>query len=221
MTFRSFGEVFFGATRDSFNPARTIPMIMAAVMMFAGIAAAQNAENNALEQQPFFSARLSGFNEVIFVAGQAGPPLVAPALRGAISTPAKGQFTAILDGPADVIQYELSYEGLRAPVTQAHIHFGQRHTVGGIIVWLCQTDGTQAPEPVRSLTPICPSQGSVTGTITPAHVLAQEAQGFAAGDFDELVRAIRNRAAYANVHTSTFPQGEIRGQIRSNQNRDN
>jgi hypothetical protein len=216
MTLRSFGEFFFGATRDFFNPARTIPMIMAAVIMFAGIAAAQNAETNALEQQPFFSARLSGFNEVIFVAGQAGPPLVAPALRGAISTPAKGQFTAILDDPTDVIQYELSYEGLVAPVTQAHIHFGQRHTVGGIIVWLCQTAGTQAPEAVRSLTPPCPSEGTVPGTITPAQVLAQDAQGFAAGDFDELVRAIRNRAAYANVHTEKFPAGEIRGHIRDN-----
>jgi hypothetical protein len=216
MTLRSFGEFFFGATRDSFNPARTIPMIMAAVIMFAGIAAAQNAETNALEQQPFFSARLSGFNEVIFVAGQAGPPLVAPALRGAISTPAKGQFTAILDDSTDVIQYELSYEGLVAPVTQAHIHFGQRHTVGGIIVWLCQTAGTQAPEAVRSLTPPCPSEGTVPGTITPAQVLAQDAQGFAAGDFDELVRAIRNRAAYANVHTEKFPAGEIRGHIRDN-----
>jgi CHRD domain len=214
MTLRSFREVFFGATRDSFNPVRTISMVVAAVIMFAGIAAAQVSEKDALEQQRFFSTRLSGFNEVIFVAGQAGPPLVPPALRGAISTPAKGQFKAILDDPADMIEYELSYEGLRAPVTQAHIHFGQRHTVGGIIVWLCQTDGTQAPEPVRSLTPTCPSEGSVTGTITPAHVLAQDAQGFAAGDFDELVRAIRNRAAYANVHTSTFPQGEIRGQIR-------
>jgi hypothetical protein len=216
MTLRSFREVFFGATRDSFNLVRTIPMIMAAVIMFAGIAAAQNAETNALEQQPFFSARLSGFNEVIFVAGQAGPPLVAPALRGAISTPAKGQFTAILDDPTDVIQYELSYEGLVAPVTQAHIHFGQRHTVGGIIVWLCQTAGTQAPEAVRSLTPPCPSEGTVPGTITPAQVLAQDAQGFAAGDFDELVRAIRNRAAYANVHTEKFPAGEIRGHIRDN-----
>ena len=214
MTLRSFREVFCGATRDSFNPVRTIPMIMAAVIMFAGIAAAQNAENNALEQQPFFSASLSGFNEVIFVAGQAGPPLVSPALRGAISTPAKGQFTAILDDPTDVIQYELSYEGLVAPVTQAHIHFGQRHTVGGIIVWLCQTTGTQAPEAVRSLTPPCPSAGTVSGTITPAQVLAQDAQGFAAGDFDELVRAIRNRAAYANVHTEKFTAGEIRGQIR-------
>jgi CHRD domain len=219
MTLRSFREVFFGATRDSFNHARTLTMIMAAVIMFAGIAAAQNAENNALERQPFFSARLSGFNEVIFVAGQAGPPLVAPALRGAISTPAKGRFAAILDNPADMIEYELSYEGLRAPVTQAHIHFGQRHTVGGIIVWLCQTDGTQAPEPVRSLTPTCPSEGTVTGTITPAHVLAQDAQGFAAGDFDELVRAIRNGAAYANVHTSTFPQGEIRGHIENGRDR--
>ena len=220
MTLRSFREVFFGATRDSFNPVTTIPIVMVAVIMFAGTAAAQIAENNALEQQPFFSARLSGFNEVIFVAGQAGPPLVAPALRGAISTPAKGRFTAILDAP-DVIQYELSYEGLVAPVTQAHIHFGQRHTVGGIIVWLCQTAGTQAPEAVRSSTPLCPSEGTVSGTITPAQVLAQDAQGFAAGDFDELVRAIRNRAAYANVHTEKFTAGEIRGQIRSNQNRDN
>ena len=220
MTLRSFREVFFGATRDSFNSVRTIPMVMVAAIMFAGIAAAQNSETDALEQQPFFSARLSGFNEVIFVAGQAGPPLVAPALRGAISTPAKGRFTAILDAP-DVIQYELSYEGLVAPVTQAHIHFGQRHTVGGIIVWLCQTAGTQAPEAVRSSTPLCPSEGTVSGTITPAQVLAQDAQGFAAGDFDELVRAIRNRAAYDNVHTEKFTAGEIRGQIRSNRNRDN
>jgi hypothetical protein len=216
MTLRSFREVFFGATRDSFNPVRIIPIVLAAVIMFAGIAAAQNSENDALKRQPFFSARLSGFNEVIFVAGQAGPPLVAPALRGAISTPAKGQFTAILDGPADVIQYELSYEGLLAPVTQGHIHFGQRHTVGGIIVWLCQTTGTPAPAAVASSTPFCPPDGTVPGTITPAQVLAQDAQGFVAGDFDELVRAIRNGAAYVNVHTEKFGAGEIRGQIRDN-----
>ena len=214
MTLRGFRELFFDATRDSFKPVRTIPIIMAAAIMFAGTAAAQTSTTNALEPQPFFSANLSGFNEVIFVAGSAGPPLVAPALRGAISTPAKGQFTAILDEATDVIQYELSYEGLVAPVTQAHIHFGQRHTVGGIIVWLCETTGTPAPAAVAALTPDCPAQGTVAGTITPAQVLAQDAQGFAAGDFDELVRAIRNRAAYANVHSATFGAGEIRGQIR-------
>ena len=141
MRLRGFRKIFFNATRDSFKPVKTIPIIMAAALMFAGTAAAQTSATNALEPQPFFSANLSGFNEVIFVAGSAGPPLVAPALRGAISTPAKGRFTAILDEATDVIEYELSYEGLVAPVTQAHIHFGQRHTVGGIIVWLCQTDG--------------------------------------------------------------------------------
>ena len=146
--------------------------------------------------------------------------VVPPALRGAISTPAKGRFTAILDDPADMIEYELSYEGLRGTVTQGHIHFGQRHTVGGIVVWLCQTSTNPAPAAVASSTPVCPSEGTVTGTITPAQVLAQTAQGFAAGDFDELVRAIRNRAAYANVHSSLFPQGEIRGHIRERRNRD-
>ena len=45
-------------------------------------------------------------------------------------------------------------------------------------------------------------------------VLAQNLQGFAAGNFDELVRAIRNGAGYANVHSATFGAGEIRGQIR-------
>src|SRR5918995_2599963 len=203
MRLRSFGEVFFGATRDSFNPARTILMIMAAVMMFAGIAAAQTAENNALEQQPFFSARLSGFNEVIFVAGE-GTPQSLPALRGAVSTTGRGRFQAKIDDNAHTIDYELSYEALEGTVTQGHIHFGQRHTVGGIVVWLCQTTANPAPAAVAPLTPECPQEGTVTGIITPAQVLAQTAQGIAAGEFDEVVRAIRNRAAYANVHSSIF-----------------
>ena len=38
-------------------------------------------------------------------------------------------------------------------------------------------------------------------------------QGIAAGEFDELVRAIRAGVTYANVHSEKFPGGEIRGQI--------
>jgi hypothetical protein len=41
---------------------------------------------------------------------------------------------------------------LKASVTQAHIHFGQRHTVGGIVVWLCQTTTNPAPASVASST---------------------------------------------------------------------
>ena len=162
-------------------------------------------------------ARLSGYNEIHFGGG---PPAT---LRGAISTNAAGRFRAKLHEGRDVIEYELSYNDLRGQVTQAHIHFGQRHSVGGIVVWLCQTSTNPAPAAVAGLTPDCPLQGTVTGMITPAQVLAQAAQGFdgAFGDFDALVRAIHGRAAYVNVHSSLFGAGEIRGQIRaSRRNRD-
>ena len=65
-----------------------------------------------------------------------------------------------------------------------------------------------APAAVASSKLVCLSGGTVTRTITPAQVLAQDAQGFEAGDFDELVRAIRNGAAYANVHWEKFTAGE-------------
>jgi hypothetical protein len=38
-------------------------------------------------------------------------------------------------------------------------------------------------------------------------------QGIAAGEFDELVRAIKAGVTYANVHSEMFPGGEIRGQL--------
>jgi len=154
-----------------------------------------------------FDARLSGYHEVHFIAAP-------PALRGAISTAARGKFQARIGVDAKTISYELSYEGLEGAVTQAHIHFGQRHTVGGIVVWLCQTEGTPAPAAVAALTPFCPAEGTVTGTIVPAQVLTVAGQGIDAGEFDELVAAIRAGATYANVHSVLFPPGEIRGAIR-------
>jgi hypothetical protein len=163
------------------------------------------------------SARLSGFNEVHFIAGNAAAtPPVAPALRGAVSTKGTGRFSAHIDDAAQQITYELRYDGLEGDVTQSHIHFGQRHTTGGITIWLCQTPSTPAPAAVAGVTPFCPTPGgTVTGTIAPAQVLAVAGQGIAAGEFAEIVRAIRAGATYANVHSTLFPPGEIRGQIRA------
>ena len=156
-----------------------------------------------------FRARLSSYNEVHFIAG---PPA---ALRGAISSVATGSFQAEIDDKHNTIDYTLTYSGLESDVAQAHIHFGQRHTPGGIVVWLCQATA-RAPAAVANLTPECPGAraGTVSGTIRPEQVLAVTGQGIDAGEFDELLRAIRAGATYANVHTAVNAPGEIRGQLR-------
>ena len=133
-------------------------------------------------------ARLKGFEEV-----------------PAVSTVASGKFEAEIDRAAQRIDYELSYSDLEAPVLFAHIHLGQRTANGGVAAFLCG-GGDKPPCP--------PTAGTVEGTIDPADVIGPENQGIAPGEFDELVRAIRAGVTYANVHSSKFPGGEIRGQIR-------
>jgi hypothetical protein len=169
-----------------------------------------------------FATELSGFHEVHFNAGAfptANSAGTLPSLRGAIFTPASGKFRAKLDHDRNEISYELEYKNLVGDVTQAHIHFGQNHTVGGIVVWLCQTANTPAPSEVAGLTPVCPASGKVSGTIQAVQVLAQSAQGFPPNDLGALISALRAGAAYANVHSTTFGPGEIRGQIESNHHR--
>jgi hypothetical protein len=192
-----------------------IPALVAAVLaaLTVGSSVTLAADDRRGSREDDFAARLSGYNEVHFVAAP------TPALRGAISTAARGSFKAEIDDRKQVIRYELAFEGLEGDVTQAHIHFGQRSTVGGIVIWLCQTAGTPAPAAVAAVTPQCFAEGgdpranTVTGMITAAQILPQVAQGIEAEAFDEIVRAIRAGATYANVHSALHAPGEIRGHI--------
>jgi hypothetical protein len=125
-----------------------------------------------------------------------------------VLTGAEGSFKAKIR--SDRIEYRLRYEDLEGNVTQGHIHIGQRLANGGISVWLCDTATNPAPVD----TPDCTaSPATITGTITAANVIGPANQGIAAGEFDELVDAIRDGFTYVNVHSSLAPTGEIRGQL--------
>jgi len=149
-----------------------------------------------------FSAKLNGFEEV-------GPlPGPTAAETGAILSNGKG--TLRLDVDDQRITYRLNYSGLSTAVTQAHIHFGKIHVPGGVMVFFCTNQGNGPAG-----TPACPaSGGTVTGTITAASVVGPTAQNVTPGDFTAVLQALNSNTAYANIHTTKFPAGEIRGQIR-------
>jgi hypothetical protein len=51
------------------------------------------------------------------------------------------------------------------------------------------------------------------GVLTADDVVGPSAQGVTAGQFDELINAIRDGSTYVNVHSSLYQGGEIRAQL--------
>ena len=149
-----------------------------------------------------------------------GPKSFATNLTGyqetpvTLNSPGSGEFAAKVSKDGSAIDYVLTYRDLPTTVLQAHIHFGRPALTGGIVLFLCTNLGN-APG-VTPPTPACPSPAAtITGTLTAANVVPVAGQGIDAGTtgFAEIVKAIRNGAAYVNVHTSQRPLGEIRGAL--------
>jgi hypothetical protein len=137
-------------------------------------------------------ARFRGFDEV-------------PAL----STPGGGSFSATISEDGSQLDYELNYFNLEGVVTQSHVHFAQRGVNGGISFFLCSNLGNG---PVG--TQACPpAPATLHGTVHAADVIGPTGQSLGAGELFAILRAMRAGIAYANVHTTLFPGGEIRGQV--------
>jgi hypothetical protein len=131
----------------------------------------------------------------------------------AVSTEGNGQVDVEVARDGQSFKFTLTYGHLDADVAQSHIHFGQKDVAGGISVFFCSNLGNGPAG-----TPACPPPGpdgtaTLTGTRTAADVVGPAAQGIAPGEFAELVRALRAGVTYANVHSTKFPAGEIRGQF--------
>ena len=136
----------------------------------------------------------------------------------AVSSTARGSFSAEINADAGTIEYELNWDGLVGTILQAHLHFGQRGVSGGITLWLCEN----LPPPTPPALPSFPTgtqkctvgpDGTVTGTLAAANVVGPAGQGIAAGEMAEVIAAIRRGEVYANVHSTIAPGGEIRGQL--------
>ena len=134
-----------------------------------------------------FSARLGGENEV--------PP---------INTAGSGEF--LMEIVDSNITFSLSFSDLSSALTMAHLHFAPPKVAGGVMIFLCGGGGQ----------PDCPAvtSGTITGTITAANVTGPTTQGIDIGDLDSALKAVRAGLAYANMHTTNFAGGEIRGQVR-------
>src|SRR5262245_66140984 len=95
-------------------------LLAAVVPAFALIAGSVVAHDGDDRRDNRFRAELKPVNEV-----------------PSVSSVAHGRFKMTIDEANQTISYEVSYDGLEGDVTQSHIHVGQRHTNGGISVFLC------------------------------------------------------------------------------------
>ena len=149
-----------------------------------------------------FRAKLSGYQET-----------------PAVSTTGFGEFRAKLDDKAatPTIHFVFTYSNLEGQTVAggkilfAHVHFGQTAVAGGVSYFLCDNSAS----PVAQACPDNAGSGTVEGDITAANVIGPNGQGIEPGSFDEIVRAMQAGKAYANIHTTRWPGGEIRGQINS------
>ncbi|MEO8336258.1 MAG: CHRD domain-containing protein [bacterium] len=113
-----------------------------------------------------------------------------------------GTFTATLDTSTNVFTYDVTYSGLTSNVTLGHIHGPAATTASsGTTINFATLAGATFTTGATS--------GAAHGTTT----LTAANQITAAINGDSLKKLLFAGLTYANIHTTTFGAGEIRGQI--------
>ncbi|CAN5896340.1 CHRD domain-containing protein [soil metagenome] len=113
---------------------------------------------------------------------------------------AQGQAMFRLSADGTELNYKLIVANIQN-VTQAHIHNAPAGQNGPIVVWLYPSS------PPAMLIPGRFNGELAEGVITNANVLGGMT-------LTQLVALLEAGNAYVNVHTSQYPPGEVRGQIR-------
>jgi hypothetical protein len=122
----------------------------------------------------------------------------------AVDTRARGQAIFQLNHDGTELQYKLIVANIEN-VTQVHIHVAPAGTNGPVTAWLYPS------APPAQLIP-----GRSNGVLADGVITAENLVGPLAGQsLDDLLALMGSGGTYVNVHTSQWPAGEIRGQIRA------
>ena len=149
-------------------------------------------------------------------AAQAATITLVSPLTGAAETPPTGSpgtgfATVVLDTTAQTLFVDVSFSGLTGTTTASHIHC----CLPGPFQNANEPVATQVPTFANM--PLGVTSGSFTQTLNltlassynPAFITLEG--GTVAGAEAALITGLENGETYLNIHTSTFPGGEVRG----------
>lgn len=141
---------------------------------------------SAKQDKTVFTTQLSGSNEV-----------------PARDTDATGQGIIRISKDELSIYYKIIVANVQTNITVSHLHLAPAGSNGGVVVDLLKISdfppNTSAP---------------VNGILAEGTITASNLSGALSGrPLSELISAIKAGNIYFNVHTTTFPGGELRGQL--------
>ncbi|MCZ4303967.1 CHRD domain-containing protein [Zoogloeaceae bacterium G21618-S1] len=124
-------------------------------------------------------------------------------------SPATGVITVGYDATANTLSVDLSFAALTGNTTAAHLHCcAAPGTNAGVAVGLAGFVSGVTGATYSGLFDLTDSSVFASGFLT------GPGGGTAAGSEAALVAALAGGQVYVNVHTSTFPGGEIRGNLQ-------